>query len=65
MLPALAARLQVAFLTTTENARTAITPPALPTAPRYLGLLVIYAIVFVGLAAVLMRRHVYAGDSGE
>lgn len=62
---ALAARLQVAFLVSPAEAHTAITPPALPTDPRYLGLLVVYALVLAGLAAVVMHRHVYAGDAGE
>lgn len=62
---ALAARLQVAFLVDIDAARAAITPPALPTDPLYLALLVVYAVVLAGVAVIVMGRHVYAGDGGE
>lgn len=42
-----------------------LTPPVLPSGPPYLGLLVVYAVAFIGVAAAVMRRSVYEGDAGE
>lgn len=61
---ALAARIQIYYLID-PSTHSQLTPPALPGDPLYLGLLVVYAVGFIAVAAAVMRRSVYEGDAGE
>jgi ABC-2 type transport system permease protein len=61
---ALATRIQIYYLIDPRT-HSQLTPPALPGDPLYLGLLVVYAVGFIAVAAAVMRRSVYEGDAGE
>lgn len=61
---ALAARLQIYYLID-PRMHSQLTPPALPSDPLYLALLLVYAVGFIGIATAVMRWSVYVGDAGE
>jgi ABC-2 type transport system permease protein len=61
---ALATRIQIYYLIDPPT-QSQLTPPALPGDPLYLGLLAVYAVGFIAVAAAVMRRSIYRGDAGE
>jgi ABC-2 type transport system permease protein len=62
---ALATRVLIHYLVDTDATAPVLTPPAIPSGPDHLLLLVGFAVVFLAVSTLVMYRRIYLGEGGE